>query len=323
MPPGSARRGGISSVFVALMVTLVALLIAAPFVLSAWGLSQLGFMAVYIVAGGGLMLLAGVAGQLSLCHAAFIGVGAYGEAILLHHGWPLALALPAAVLLAMLAGALAAGPVRHLAGVYFAIATLATGFVMQEIFARWESVTGGNAGLAVPALAGDTLYALAMGAAGLTLWLLGRLRDSRLGRAWRVLRDDPLAAAALGMPLAQLKLLAATWSAGLAGLAGALYAHQIRFVSPEQFGVVMSVELLMMLVVGGLASRTGLVIGAIFLIALPQAIAGLAAALPWPLPPAGLELFTFGLVLVLTLRFAPGGLASLALPIIRRLLEKR
>jgi len=108
----------------------------------------------------------------------------------------------------------------------------------------------------------------------------------------------------------RVKLVAFILAAALGGLAGALYAHQLRFVSPEQFDWVMSIELLMMLVIGGLGTRAGIVLGAVFLIALPQAIALLRDQLDWEAPPAGIELFAFGFVLVLTLRFAPAGLAG-------------
>lgn len=296
----------------ALQVLLGLALLAAPAMLSPWGLSQLTFVAIYIVAGTGLMLLAGYAGQLSLCHAAFIGIGAYAEAILQARGWPLFASLPATALLAAATGVLAAWPARRLAGIYLAIATLSFGFIVQEVFVRWESVTGGNTGLVVAPIDASTLYWLALVLALGALWVLGRLLASRLGRACVALRDDATAADVIGVATPRVKTIAFTLSAALAGLAGALYAHQLRFVSPEQFDWVMSIELLMMLVIGGLGTRAGIVLGAVFLIALPQAIALLRDLLAWDMPPAGLELFAFGFVLVLTLRFAPNGLSGLA-----------
>lgn len=294
----------------ALMLAGVLALLIAPMLLSPWGLSQLTFIAIYIVAGTGLMLLAGYAGQLSLCHAAFVGIGAYAEAILQARGWPLFASLPAVALLAAATGMLAAWPARRLAGIYLAIATLSFGFIVQEIFARWEPLTGGNAGLSVAAIDGKVLYALAWALALGALWLLGRLLESRLGRACVALRDDATAASVIGVATPHIKTVAFSFAAALAGIAGTLYAHQLRFVSPEQFDWVMSIELLMMLVIGGLGTRAGIVLGAVFLIALPQAIGLLRDLLAWDMPPAGLELFTFGLVLVLTLRFAPTGLAG-------------
>ncbi len=297
---------------------LLAALAAAPLLLSPWGLSQLSFVAIYAIAGAGLMLLAGYAGQLSLCHAAFIGIGAYAEALLQARGWPLEASLPVAAAVAALAGVAAAWPARRLAGIHLAIATLSFGFIVQEIMARWESLTGGNAGLVVaPArslLAGTLgergLYWLALALALAALWVLGRLLASSAGRALVALREDVVAAAILGVAPARLKTLAFALAAALAGVAGALYAHKLRFVSPEQFDWVMSIELLMMLVIGGLGSRAGIVLGAVFLIALPQLIALLRDLLPTALPPAGLELFAFGFALVLSLRHAPAGLAG-------------
>jgi branched-chain amino acid transport system permease protein len=293
-------------------IATTAALLAAPGLLSPWGLSQLTFVSIYVIAGTGLMLLAGYAGQLSLCHAAFIGVGAYAEAILQAHGWPLFVSLPTAALLAAATGVLAALPARKLGGIYLAIATLSFGFIVQEVFVRWESVTGGNTGLVVAALDAGTLYWLAIALALGALWLLGRVSASRQGRALTALREDATAAGVIGVALPRLKLIAFALAAALGGLAGALYAHQLRFVSPEQFDWVMSIELLMMLVIGGLATRAGIVLGAVFLIALPQAIGLLRDALGWETPPAGIELFAFGFALVLTLRYAPNGLAGLA-----------
>jgi branched-chain amino acid transport system permease protein len=302
----------------ALAGVLLAALAAAPLLLSPWGLSQLSFVAIYVIAGAGLMLLAGYAGQLSLCHAAFLGLGAYAEALLQARGWPLEASLPAAAVLAALTGVAAAWPARRLAGIYLAIATLSFGFIVQEALARWESLTGGNAGLVVaPArslLAGTLgeggLYWLALALALAVLWALGRLLGSSVGRALVALREDAVAATILGVAPARLKTLAFALAAALAGIAGALYAHKLRFVSPEQFDWVMSIELLMMLVIGGLGTRTGIVLGAVFLIALPQLIALLRDLLPTALPPAGLELFVFGFALVLSLRHAPAGLAG-------------
>jgi len=205
---------------------------------------------------------------------------------------------------------LAAWPVRKLSGIYLAIGTFSFGFIAQEIFARWETVTGGNAGRVVAPLDPHLLYGLTVAAALGALWLFGRLQASRFGRALLALREDATAADMLGIPIPRLKTHAFAVAAALGGLAGGLYAHQIRFVSPEQFDWVMSIELLMMLVIGGLGSRAGIVLGAIFLIALPQSIALLRDALGWNAPPAGIELFAFGLVLVLVLRWAPAGLAG-------------
>ncbi len=291
-------------------IPLLLVLATAPFILPTWGIAQLGFVATYIVAGTGLMLLAGYAGQLSLCHAAFIGVGAYTEAILNTQGWPFVLSMPAAGLFAAGVGLLAAWPARRLSGIAFAIATLSFGFIVQEVLTRWEALTGGNAGLSIPALDPATLFWLAGSLALTALWLLGRVLDSSSGRAWVALREDSTAAAVLGASSPAMKVQALLLAAALGGIAGALYAHQLRFVSPEQFDWVMSIELLMMLVIGGLGTRTGIVLGALFLIALPQAIGLLRDAWPAALPPAGLELFAFGLVLVLSLRFAPAGLAG-------------
>jgi branched-chain amino acid transport system permease protein len=207
-------------------------------------------------------------------------------------------------------GVLAAWPVRKLSGVSLAIATLSFGFIVQEVLVRWEGLTRGNAGWLLTPLDPLLLYGLTMAAALGALWGYGRLGQGRWGRALVALREDAVAAEIVGVATTRLKILSFTVAAALGGLAGALYAHQLRFISPEQFDWVMSIELLMMLVIGGLGSRAGIVLGALFLITVPQAIAGLRDLLEWSTPPAGLELFAFGLTLVLTLRWAPQGLAG-------------
>ena len=296
---------------------LLAGLALAPWLLSDYYLSQLTFIGIYALVGVGLMLLTGYTGQVSLGHAAFLAVGAYTEAVLAAKGLPFGASLAAAALLAGLAGVAIGLPALRLTGIYLAIATLAFGFIVQEAVTRWESVTNGNSGLALPAirLLGVPLteewmlYYLCL--ALLVLVLLGMLNLMRspTGRALIAIRDSEVSARSMGIHLAKYKTVAFALSAAITGLAGALYAHKIQFISPEQFNIVLSIELVIMIFVGGLGSFHGAVYGAVFIIALPQAIALGKDYLPEPIAAqTGLEPTLFGLILVLTLIFEPLGI---------------
>jgi branched-chain amino acid transport system permease protein len=201
--------------------------------------------------------------------------------------------------------------------VYLGIATLAFGFIVEEGLARWDSVTGGNAGKAVGSLTGfgwtaDTaasFYFVCLAVVvGATLLVLNLLR-SPTGRAFVAVRDSEISAQSMGIHLARTKTLSFALSAALAGLGGALYAHQLRFLSPDQFGILQSVDLLLMVVVGGLGSIHGVFFGAAFLITLPQLIALSKDVLPAAVgQAAGLQPFVYGLVLVAFVLFEPMGL---------------
>lgn len=296
---------------------LLAALLLAPVVLPGYLLSQLVFVFIYAIVGLGLMLLAGYTGQMSIGHAAFMAVGAYTEAVLAARGWPLLLSLPCAVLATMATGVVVGLPALRLKGIYLSIATLAFGFIIEEVVTRWDSVTGGSAGLRVkPAellgvslRSGEAFYGLCLVLTLLALWLTLNLLRSPAGRAFIAIRDSEVSAQSMGIALARFKTLAFALSAGFAGLGGALYAHKISFLSPEQFTVVQSIELLMMIVVGGLGSIHGVFFGAIFMIVLPQLIALAKDLLPAALAgSAGLQPLAFGLVLLGFLLLEPMGL---------------
>lgn len=296
---------------------LAVALAVAPWALSEYLLSQLTLIAIYGIVGLGLMLLAGYTGLISIGHAAFMGVGAYTEALLAARGWPLPLSLLAAAALAALTGVVVGLPALRVKGIYLAIATLAFGFIVEEVLTRWDGVTGGSTGITVGQArlfgwtleSGGAFYALCVVLAALcTVGVMNLLR-SPTGRAFVAIRDSEISAQSMGIHLARAKTLSFALSAALTGLAGGLYAHKLRFLSPDQFTVLQSIELLMMVVIGGLGSVHGAFFGAAFLIALPQAI---AAVKDW-LPPAiggatGLQPAVFGLVLIAFIVFEPLGL---------------
>jgi branched-chain amino acid transport system permease protein len=292
-------------------------LLLSPWILPEYLLAQLIFVLIYSVVGLGLMLLAGFTGQFSIGHAAFLGVGAYTQAVLTAAGWPFPLSLACAGGLAAIFGVVIGVPALRVKGIYLGIATLAFGFIVEEGMARWESVTGGNAGMHVkaPAMFGWTLdsntefYYLCLAVTVLaTLAILNLLR-SPTGRAFVAIRDSEISAQSMGIHLARYKTMSFALSAALAGLGGALYAHKIKFLSPEQFNIVQSIDLLLMVVVGGLGSVHGAFLGAIFLITMPQLIAIAKDYLPASVGQSpGLQLVVYGAVLVAFVMFEPHGL---------------
>lgn len=296
---------------------LMALLLAAPWLLGEYLLSQLTFILIYGIVGLGLMLLAGFTGLFSIGHAAFFGVGAYSQAVLTNAGWPFPLALLVGAALSAATGIVVGLPALRVKGIYLGIATLSFGFIVEEAFARWESVTGGNAGKTVGTVkmfgwtadTGASFYFVCLVLAVLaTLACLNLLR-APTGRAFVAIRDSEISAQSMGIHLARYKTLSFAISAALAGIGGALYAHQIRFLSPDQFNIIQSIDLLLMVVIGGLGSLHGAFLGAAFLIGLPQAITAVKDWLPESIAQApGLKAVVYGTVLIAFVLFEPLGI---------------
>jgi branched-chain amino acid transport system permease protein len=296
---------------------LLLLLLASPWLLDEYWLAQLTLVLIYAVVGLGLMLLAGYTGLFSLGHAAFLGVGAYTQAVLCNAGWPFPVALVAAGTLAGAVGVVVGLPALRVKGVYLGIATLSFGFIVEEVFARWDKLTGGNAGLHVKApslgawkldTAPELYYLCLVVAVGSTLMIVNLLR-SPTGRAFVAIRDSEISAQSMGIHLARFKTLSFALSAALAGLGGALYAHMIKFLSPDQFNIIQSIDLLLMVVIGGLGSVHGAFLGAIFLITMPQLISSAKDLLPAFIGQApGLKAVVYGAVLVAFVLFEPLGL---------------
>lgn len=292
-------------------------LLLSPLLLPEYWLAQLTFVLIYSVVGLGLMLLAGFTGLFSIGHAAFLGVGAYTQAVLSNAGVPFPIALAAAGALSAAVGVIVGLPALRVKGIYLGIATLAFGFIVEEGLARWESVTGGNAGLFVKSASlggwqlntSESFYYLCLGVVVLaTLAVLNLLR-SPTGRAFVAIRDSEISAQSMGIHLARYKTLSFALSAALAGLGGALYAHKIQFLTPDQFGIVQSIDLLLMVVIGGLGFVHGAFLGAIFLISMPQLISLGKDFLPPAIGQApGLQSVVYGVVLVAFVMFEPMGL---------------
>ncbi len=308
-----AKHGGHVFWYSLLMLSLL----AAPWVVPEYWLAQLTFVLIYAIAGLGLMLLAGFTGQFSIGHAAFLGVGAYTHAVLVSHGLPFPVALVMAATLSAAVGIVVGLPALRVKGIYLGIATLSFGFIVEEVFARWDSVTGGSKGMPVKAPdifgwkleSGEAFYYLCLLLTVLcTLAILNLLRSST-GRAFVAIRDSEVSAQSMGVHLARYKTTSFALSAAFTGIAGALYAHNLKFISPEQFGLLQSIELLLLIVVGGLGSVHGAFLGAIFVISMPQLIALSKDYLPPSIGMApGLQGVVFGVVLIAFVLFEPRGI---------------
>ncbi|MGI9271286.1 MAG: branched-chain amino acid ABC transporter permease [Woeseiaceae bacterium] len=296
---------------------VVVFLIAAPLVLQDYYLAELGLLLVYAIAGIGLMILTGHTGQVSFGHAAFLGIGAYTHSVLMSKGVPFSLSIIVTILFSGVIGMMIGRSASKMFGFYLAIATLAFGILIETVFGEWGSVTGGHQGFAVPSLKvfGMPLaeawqqYYLDLILTLLVIWGASNLFRTPTGRSFLAVRDSELSARCLGVNVEWVKIQAFGVSAAITGLAGALLAHHLTYLVPEVFGVLESLKLMLMIVVGGLGSILGAVFGAIFISVLPVALSFLKDVLPPSIgQTAGLEPLLFGLLIVIVIVFEPLGI---------------
>ena len=271
-----------------------------------------------------LNVLTGLAGQISLGHAGFICAGAFTTAALVEYGvrspWA-AMAGAAAVGAAL--GLVVGIPSLRLRGLYLALGTLAMHHVVLYVASELQSRWGANTGYSIPpprvgsfTLRGTVAwYYVLMGAAAVVLCLAANLQRSRAGRAWMAIRDREIAAESVGIDVARYKVLAFVLSSTITSMAGALFAFQRGFVSVEAFGFLVTIEYIAMIIIGGLGSALGAVLGAAFVTLLPYAIDALVAGLRLQ---AGAEYYlfpakfgAFGLLMALFLVFEPQGLVGI------------
>jgi len=307
-------------------LVLAVVLAMAPMVLPV-NLVNVGLYAlIYGLAAIGLSLLMGLAGQVSLGHAAFFAVGAYTQAILVTKTQvPGALAAVVAVAASMLVALLVGLPLLRLRGHFLALATLGLGIIVAVV-ARELDVTGGTSGIfgiPKPSFLGrvydspQEYFWLLAPFVVVGLWLANRLVHSRTGRALGAVNDSEVGAECLGVNTYALRVRVFVLAAGYAGLAGVFYAHWLAVVSPEAAGFELSVTLLLMVVLGGLGTVWGAVIGAVAVEALDE---GMRSFIPKLIPGASgeVQLLGFGIVLVLLVVLLPGGLAQLWARLTRR-----
>lgn len=313
MLPLRMTRSRISYAVFALLIAVSGWAIDSPYYLQ-----TLTFIGINTLLALGLNMLMGYAGQISLGHSAFYGIGAYGTAILTVH-WHLSpwLALPGTILAAMAVACIVGIPTLKLSGYYLGMGTLGFGMIVNILFREWASVTGGASGfVGIPTLeVGPISFAstknyffLVWAWVLLSFLICERIIHSRVGRALRAIHDGEKAAAAVGVDTAKLKLQVFVLSAAFSALAGFLYAHMVFFISPESFNFLASIRMVTMVVIGGMASVWGSLLGASLLTLLPE----------WLHAFSEFEMVVYGLILMIIMIFLPKGLTRGLLDMVER-----
>jgi branched-chain amino acid transport system permease protein len=304
-----------------LMLILVAVFfILSPFFLSTYHTNVLTTALMYIVLGLGLNIIVGLTGLLNLGYVAFYAAGAYCYALLNRHfGWGFWPALPLGALTGIIFGLLLALPLMRLRGDYLAIVTLGFGEITRLILENWNAFSFGPSGISnisPPGLFGITLtihdvtiylYFLMLGLCLLTIFVVRRLQDSRIGRAWIAIREDETASQAMGIDTARAKRTAFAVGAGWAGMAGVIFAAKTTFINPASFNFIESAMILSIVVLGGIGSIPGIIIAALLIILLPEYLRFLSEY----------RMLVFGSAMVLMMIFRPQGI----IPYVRRTYE--
>jgi branched-chain amino acid transport system permease protein len=294
----------------ALVTALVIALL--PLTLSDYDLSTGANVGVFFIAILSLNIVTGYTGQISIGQGAFMAVGGYATAILTHdHGWNDIATLPVAALVGFAAGIVVGLPALRLHGVYLALTTFAVALAVPQIAKNYPNFTGGTEGLALPTHSGLWLYRTAWVIAGIMFVLSWLLLRGRTGRAFRAVRDSEIAAASSGVALPIYKTLSFGISAAMAAVAGSVYVLVINFVNPDVFGLSLSLYILIGVVVGGLGSLWGVIVGAAFVELLPIALTDSHISSSQSVP------VIFGVVVIVVMAVVPLGAADL----LRRLLQ--
>jgi len=300
-------------------------LLIFPFLANAYLLYVANMIGFAIIGAIGLNLLTGFTGQISLGHAAFLGVGAYTSAILVTRlGFSFWLSIPCAGMVAALAGMIIGIPSLRVKGLYLCIATLAAQFIFEFVFIHWESMTKGITGINIPnPRIGGFEFSTEKEFYWITLFfvVLGvvyarNLVRSRMGRAFVAIRDRDLSAEIIGINLFRYKLSSFAISSFYAGVAGALWVAFLKVITPDHFPFILSIQYLAMIIVGGLGSVLGSIFGAVFMTLIPEILNYLSEIVKMHAP-GHEEIFVpmkeviFGVMIVLFLVFEPRGLAEI------------
>lgn len=296
------------------VAAVIAAAVSIAFVAGDYQLFQATMVLSYAIALLGLGLLTGISGQVSLGHGAFFALGAYTAAILVEQlAMPYALSPVAAAIVCAIAGYLFGRPALKLEGLYLALATFALGVVVPQLLKskHLEAWTGGVQGIVLmkpsapfglPLTPDQWVYFFALAVAGVMFVLARNVTASSSGRALRALRDQPLAAEAMGVDVPHHKAMAFAVSAAFTGVGGAISAIAVQFVSPDSFTVFLSISLLVGVVVGGIGTLWGALLGAVFIMAVPTLAESVSKAAPWAV---------YGLVLILFMFVMPTGVVGL------------
>lgn len=284
-----------------------------PLILSSYQVSIMTTALMYVMLGLGLNIVVGLAGLLDLGYVAFYAVGAYCYALLNHHfGLDFWVCLPLSAMLAASFGLLLGFPVLRLRGDYLAIVTLGFGEIIRLILENWNEFSfgpSGIAGIARPWFLGMELslqqanvymYYIMIVLVLFTIFVVGRLRNSRIGRAWIALREDEIACQAMGIDKTRTKLTAFALGATWAGMVGCIFAAKTTFINPASFTFMESAIILSIVVLGGMGSIVGVILGAFILILLPEYLRAFSE----------LRMLVFGASMVLMMVFRPQGIIS-------------
>jgi branched-chain amino acid transport system permease protein len=301
---------------VALYAPLGLLLLALPMVIpSGYVIRVINTTMLYSIIAIGVNLIGGYGGQLAMGHACYVGIGAYAQAILIvHHGWPFLpsffTALLFATLYGLITGIICLGRIK---GDYLMIVTMGVSEITRIVFQNWGSLTGGPMGIPqIPSIRvfgfvfknNTRYYYLFLGFLILTIIIVRRMIKSRFGRAIIAIRDDEIAARAMGINTVRHKIITFTISTGFAGLAGILLAHYIRFVGPMQYNLDEGLLYFQMIIIGGLGSISGSILGAAILVLIPELFRGVYEY----------RLIIYGLAMILMMIVKPEGLLGNAGP---------
>ncbi len=306
------------------LAALALALLVFPFTANGYIVSLACMVGIHCIAAAGLNIMTGYTGLISLGHAAFMGVGCYTAAWLAKQGVPFFVTLPAAGAMAAALGLLVGLPSLRIKGLYLAVATLATQFLLVYIFREWESVTGGVRGVNVPnaslfgfELKNDArMYFLIVPVAAALLIGARNLFRTRVGRAFIAIRDKDISAEVLGIHLLRYKLASFAIGSFYAGVAGALLGYFYRAMTPEYFTLQLSIFYLAAIIVGGLGSMLGTIFGAVFMTLVPELLRAVVAFIATWAPRATEVLspaqqVVFGLLIMGFLVFEPHGLLEI------------
>ena len=297
--------------FVPALIVVTIFILSFPFLFSMYQTTIMSTALIYVMLGLGLNIVIGLAGLLDLGYVAFYAVGAYSYALLHYHfGITFWVALPIGGVLGALFGIILGYPVLRLRGDYLAIVTLGFGEIIRLVLENWNEFSFGPSGISNiprPDLFGmdmslqaniNFIYYILIGLVIFTIFVVNRLQNSRIGRAWMALREDEIACQAMGIDKAKTKLTAFALGATWAGMGGVVFAAKTTFINPASFTIWESVMILCIVVLGGMGSVVGVIVGAMVLILLPEYLRAFSEY----------RMLIFGTMLVTMMVFRPGGI---------------